>query len=146
MRVTCGCVSLHTLGAHLLRALLACASGGTLYHLLSRLRKLNRAAAKPEVDQQTPAGADSAAAAAAAPAETSEPQLLGQARLMAYAKQVAAACSYLHKQAIVHRDLKSTNLLLSADFDTVKGAPDAASVTVAPVNPLSPGAPLERSV
>ena len=88
-------------------------AGGTLYHLLSRLRKLSRT--------QLRGSSASVASTADAPPDGKELEFLGKARIISYSQQVAAACSYLHKQAVVHRDLKSTNLLLSHDFNTLKG-------------------------
>ena len=67
----------------------------------------------------------------------------GQLRLSAplalrLASDVASGMAYLHSQGIIHRDLKSANLLLDAQ-DRVKGARPAARAR-APV-PRTPHAP-----
>lgn len=49
------------------------------------------------------------------------PSRLSPARALRYAEDITSAMAYLHEQKVIHRDLKSANLLLSAE-DAVKVA------------------------
>ncbi len=95
----------------------------------------------PKWERQPPFSAH-AAPPGSPPPSPPRPSL---SRVLRYAEGTAAGMAYLHSLSIVHRDLKSPNLLLDA-HDNVKGAltqkPSHAKKASARIAPSHPHAPL----
>ena len=55
---------------------------------------------------------------------------LCEARLRLYTHQILAGLSYLHKNMVIHRDIKGANILLDAKQTTIKLADFGLSMKI----------------
>ena len=65
-------------------------------------------------------------------ARTKPKQSLGLAETLFYFKQICNGLSHAHACGVIHRDLKPNNLLLNADWRTIKIADFGVAKTIAP--------------